>query len=255
MINVDGSPPLFLGAGMIAAGAVLYQFRNSRPYVTKDFDIVLSCIAIFAGGILVFQGWRLDPLLLFGQLLTAGAALSFGVEALRLREIVYKKELSEASAYDAQAAEAGQDPRYPDALPLPPSWDQPQPGPVAPQSQAPRPWWEEQQSRVAQFDQSADTMPESSGQDRQDRWAGTAADTYPTQQQYAGDQSTYQQRYDSSQDVYRGGSETSQANPTGQQPRQPGAQSSSSQSRQSSRSQKSWGSDIDLGSLDDWDST
>ena len=117
MINVDGSPPLFLGAGMIAAGAILYQLRNSRPYVTKDFDIVLSCIAIFAGGILVFQvghacithsgpplysvplssflqGWRLDPLLLFGQLLTAGAALSFGVEALRLREIVYKKEVT-----------------------------------------------------------------------------------------------------------------------------------------------------------------
>lgn len=55
MINVDGSPPLFLGAGMIAAGAILYQLRNSRPYITKDFDIVLSCIAIFAGGILVFQ--------------------------------------------------------------------------------------------------------------------------------------------------------------------------------------------------------
>ena len=42
----------------------------------------------------VLQGWRLDPLLLFGQLLTAGAALSFGVEALRLREIVYKKEVA-----------------------------------------------------------------------------------------------------------------------------------------------------------------
>ena len=42
----------------------------------------------------VLQGWRLDPLLLFGQLLTAGAALSFGVEALRLREIVYKKEVT-----------------------------------------------------------------------------------------------------------------------------------------------------------------
>lgn len=55
MINVDGSPPLFLGAGMIVAGVVLYQLRNSRPYVTKDFDIVLSCIAIFSGGILVFQ--------------------------------------------------------------------------------------------------------------------------------------------------------------------------------------------------------
>ena len=55
MINVDGSPPLFLGAGMIIAGAVLYQLRNSRPYITKDFDIVLSCVSIFAGGILVFQ--------------------------------------------------------------------------------------------------------------------------------------------------------------------------------------------------------
>lgn len=42
----------------------------------------------------LLQGWRLDPLLLFGQLLTAGAALSFGVEALRLREIVYKKEVT-----------------------------------------------------------------------------------------------------------------------------------------------------------------
>ena len=55
MINVDGSPPLFLGAGMVVAGLILYQLRNSRPYITKDFDIVLSCIAIFAGGILIFQ--------------------------------------------------------------------------------------------------------------------------------------------------------------------------------------------------------
>ena len=40
---------------MVVAGLILYQLRNSRPYITKDFDIVLSCIAIFAGGILIFQ--------------------------------------------------------------------------------------------------------------------------------------------------------------------------------------------------------
>ena len=34
------------------------------------------------------QGWRLDPLLLFCQLLTAGTALGFAVEALRLRQEV-----------------------------------------------------------------------------------------------------------------------------------------------------------------------
>jgi Ycf66 protein N-terminus len=38
------------------------------------------------------QGWRLDPLLLFGQLMTTGAAVSFGVEALRLRSEVYEQE-------------------------------------------------------------------------------------------------------------------------------------------------------------------
>lgn len=53
-------------------------------------------------------------------------------------------QLSEASAYDAQAAEAGQDPRYPQALPLPQFWDQPQspPAPPASPAEAPRPWWE-----------------------------------------------------------------------------------------------------------------
>ena len=34
------------------------------------------------------QGWRLDPLLLFCQLLTAGTALGFGVESLKLRQAV-----------------------------------------------------------------------------------------------------------------------------------------------------------------------
>lgn len=60
----------------------------------------LACLAHSRVVILTLsflQGWRLDPLLLFGQLLTAGAALSFGVEALRLREIVYKKEVSVAA--------------------------------------------------------------------------------------------------------------------------------------------------------------
>ena len=32
------------------------------------------------------QGWRLDPLLLFCQLLTAGTALGFALEALGLRQ-------------------------------------------------------------------------------------------------------------------------------------------------------------------------
>ena len=39
------------------------------------------------------QGWRLDPLLLFGQLMTTGAAVSFAIEALRLRAEAYEGEV------------------------------------------------------------------------------------------------------------------------------------------------------------------
>ena len=55
MVNIDTSPALVLGAGLIGAGVLLYQLRSSKPYITKDVDIVLSSVSIFAGGILVFQ--------------------------------------------------------------------------------------------------------------------------------------------------------------------------------------------------------
>ena len=51
-------------------------------------------------------------------------------------------QLSEASAYEAQVAEASQDPRYSGALPLPRPWDQPQSGPASSSAQGPQPWWE-----------------------------------------------------------------------------------------------------------------
>ena len=44
------------------------------------------------------QGWRLDPLLLFGQLLTAGTATAFAVESLRLRDII-SEEVRLAGAF------------------------------------------------------------------------------------------------------------------------------------------------------------
>lgn len=41
------------------------------------------------------QGWRLDPLLLFGQIMTTGAAVSFAIEALRLRSEQYEGEVGD----------------------------------------------------------------------------------------------------------------------------------------------------------------
>jgi len=58
------------------------------------------------------QGWRLDPILFFGQLLTAATAVSFAVETLRLRG-----EVEEARA----AAEEGAPRRRRAARNLPPA--------------------------------------------------------------------------------------------------------------------------------------
>lgn len=53
--------------------------------MSRDSDVFFSSIGLLCGGILVFQGWRLDPLLFFGQLLTAVTAVSFAAEAVKLR--------------------------------------------------------------------------------------------------------------------------------------------------------------------------
>lgn len=94
LVNVDVSPSVILGVTFLVGGVGLIQLRAVRPQISKDTDIVFSSVALLCGGILVFQGWRLDPLLLFGQLLTAGVAASFALEALSLR-----------SRYEGDAAE------------------------------------------------------------------------------------------------------------------------------------------------------
>jgi len=92
MVNVDLSPATILGTSMVLSGLALYQVRASKPWLSRDYDVVISSIAVLTGGIIVFQGWRLDPILLFGQLLTAGTAIAFATEVLQLRQKVLERD-------------------------------------------------------------------------------------------------------------------------------------------------------------------
>ena len=46
-----------------------------------------AAIGLLCGGILFFQGWRLDPILQFGQFLLAGTTVFFAYESVRLRGV------------------------------------------------------------------------------------------------------------------------------------------------------------------------
>ncbi len=77
-----------LGVGLIFCGLALYLLRSMRPNLARDHDIFFAAVSLLCGGILFFQGWRLDPILQFGQFLMTGSAIFFAVESIRLRGIV-----------------------------------------------------------------------------------------------------------------------------------------------------------------------
>lgn len=87
MVNVGLSPGSILGIVIAVAGALLYFLRSWRPELARDHDIFFAAVGLLCGGILFFQGWRLDPILLFGQLLLTASSIFFAFESIRLRGV------------------------------------------------------------------------------------------------------------------------------------------------------------------------
>ncbi|MEO1521419.1 MAG: Ycf66 family protein [Cyanobacteria bacterium J06633_2] len=87
MVNSDFGPAFILGVALVLSGVALYGMRSFRPELSRDHDIFFAAIALVSGLILIFQGWRLDPLLFLGQLSLAGSAGFFAFENIRLRGV------------------------------------------------------------------------------------------------------------------------------------------------------------------------
>jgi len=85
MVNIGLGFGSLLGITLALAGAGLYFLRTARPALARDHDIFFAAVALLCGCILLFQGWRLDPILLFGQFLLTGSSIFFAVENVRLR--------------------------------------------------------------------------------------------------------------------------------------------------------------------------
>lgn len=87
MVNFGFNLASLLGIFLAVAGAGLYFLRNVRPELARDHDIFFAAVGLLSGFILIFQGWRYDPIMQFGQLLLSGATVFFAVESVRLRGV------------------------------------------------------------------------------------------------------------------------------------------------------------------------
>lgn len=85
MVNLGGGPAFILGLFLAIAGAGLFFLRSIRPELARDYDIFFAAVGLLCGVILIFNGWRLDPILQFSQFLLAGTAVFFAFESVRMR--------------------------------------------------------------------------------------------------------------------------------------------------------------------------
>jgi len=88
MINVNFSPNIILGLILIIGVTFLYLLRIVKPEVARDEDIFFTTIGLLYSCIIMVHGWRLDPILLFSQVLIIVSILVAGWENIRLRGLL-----------------------------------------------------------------------------------------------------------------------------------------------------------------------
>nr|WIA68227.1 hypothetical chloroplast RF66 [Pellia epiphylla]WIA68313.1 hypothetical chloroplast RF66 [Pellia epiphylla]WIA68485.1 hypothetical chloroplast RF66 [Pellia epiphylla] len=82
MNHMELGPSTIIGVGLITVGIFPYALRFREPHVSRYYDFLFSSIGLLCGGILFFQGWRLDPILLLSQILLSGTTVFSIAESL-----------------------------------------------------------------------------------------------------------------------------------------------------------------------------
>jgi hypothetical protein len=89
MINIIFEPNILLALFVSFGMLFLYFLRIVRPEIARDQDIFFATLGLLYSSILIIHGWRLDPILLFSQVLVAAILLPTCWENIRLRLISY----------------------------------------------------------------------------------------------------------------------------------------------------------------------
>jgi Mn2+/Fe2+ NRAMP family transporter len=88
MINIIGEPALLLGVLFASVMILFYCLRFLNPNLSTDWDIFVTTLGIVYSSIIIIHGWRLDPILLFSQVILVLITFSFCWILIRQREII-----------------------------------------------------------------------------------------------------------------------------------------------------------------------
>lgn len=88
MINITFGPNICLGIVVTLGVIFLYFLRNVKPELSRDEDIFFATTGFLYSCIIIVHGWRLDPILLFSQVLIVIIVLATGWENIRLRGLI-----------------------------------------------------------------------------------------------------------------------------------------------------------------------
>jgi hypothetical protein len=88
LINIGFGPNIILGFILGLGVIFLYLLRIVKPEIARDEDIFFATIGLLYSCILMVHGWRLDPILLFSQVLIIVSLLVAGWENIRLRGLL-----------------------------------------------------------------------------------------------------------------------------------------------------------------------
>lgn len=100
MVNFGLNAAAILGLFLAVAGAGLFFLRSVRPELARDYDIFFAAVGLLCGIILLFNGWRLDPILQFGQFLLTGTAVFFAFESIRMRGVATEQARRNTATVD-----------------------------------------------------------------------------------------------------------------------------------------------------------
>jgi len=107
VVNASLNWASIVGIVLAVGGALLYFMRSFKPALARDYDVFFAAVGLLCGGILFFQGWRLDPILQFGQFLLAGSAVFFAYESVRLRGVTTEQARRSSYFDDEEPVPAG----------------------------------------------------------------------------------------------------------------------------------------------------